>query len=87
MRGSFALLAAGALFLSPMLAESLLGQQVADAPDQQHFVVLVVAAVAPPLHGFELRELLLPIAQHVRLHAAQFAHLTDGEVASGWNRR
>ena len=41
--------------------EALVVQQVADAPDHQHLVVLVVAPVAAPLHGPELRELLLPV--------------------------
>jgi hypothetical protein len=65
--------------------EALVVQQVADAPDQQHLVVLVVAPVAAPLHRLELGELLLPVAQHIRLDAAQLAHLTDGEVALGRN--
>ena len=41
--------------------KTLVVQQIADAPDHQHLVVLVVAAVATPLHGPQLRELLLPI--------------------------
>ena len=41
--------------------EALVVEQVADAPDHQHLVVLVVAPVAAPLHGPNLRELLLPI--------------------------
>jgi hypothetical protein len=57
---------------------------VANPADQQHLVVLVVAAVAAPFHRLELGEFLLPIAQHIRLHAAQIADLTDGEVALGW---
>src|SRR4051812_41909035 len=67
--------------------EALVVQEVADAPDHQHLVVLVVAAVAPPLHRPQLRELLLPIPEHVRLDAAQLADLTDGEVALGRNSR
>ena len=67
--------------------EALFVEQVADAADQQHFVVLVIAPVAPTLHGLQLREFLLPVAQHVRLHAAQLAHFTDGEVALGWDGR
>jgi len=47
--------------------------------DEQHFVVLVVAAVAAALHRLELCELLLPVAEHVRLHRAQIAYLPDGE--------
>ena len=46
-------------------------------------MVLVIAAVAAPFDWAQLAELLLPIAQDVRLHHAKFAHLTDGEVALG----
>src|SRR5581483_2868582 len=67
--------------------ESLLVEQLSDAADEQHLVVLVVAAVAAALDGLELRELLLPVAQHVRLHAAQLAHLPDREVALRGDRR
>ena len=81
------------LFAQPVAratdGEALVVQQIADAADQQHFVVLVVAPVASALHRLELGELLFPIAQHVRLDAAQLAHLTDGEVAlcgNGWER-
>src|SRR2546426_396715 len=62
-------------------------EQLADAADEQHFVVLVIAPVAASLHRLELGELLLPVAQDVRLHPAQLAHLTDGELALGGNRR
>ena len=41
--------------------EALVVQQVADAADHQHLVVLVITAVATPLHGAQLREFLLPI--------------------------
>src|SRR5687767_1500676 len=67
--------------------EAFLVEQLADAPDEQHLVVLVVAAVAAPLDRLELREFLLPVAQHVRLDAAKLAHLTDGEVALRRDRR
>src|ERR1043166_1419823 len=63
--------------------EALIVQQVADAADQQHLVMLIIAPVAAPFHRFELSELLLPVAQHVRLDAAQLADLADGEVALG----
>ena len=39
----------------------------------------------PTLTKAELAELLFPVAQHVRLHAAQIADLTDGEVTFGRN--
>ena len=67
--------------------EALLVEQVADAPDQQHFVMLVIAAVAAPLYRLELRELLLPVAQHVRLDRAQLADLANREIALGGYRR
>ena len=69
--------------------EPLFVQQLANPADQQHFVVLVVASVATPFHRLELCEFLLPVTQHVRLDAAQFTHLTDGEVTfcgDGWER-
>ncbi len=46
-------------------------------------MVLVVAAIAAALYWLELRELLLPVSQHVRLDRAQIADLPDGEVAFG----
>ena len=66
--------------------EALLVQQIAYAPDHQHLVVLVIAAITSPLHGPQLRELLLPIPQHMRLDATQLTNLTNGEVALGWYR-
>src|SRR5712671_1402486 len=58
--------------------EAFLVQQLADAADQQHFVVLVIAPVAAALDRLQLRELLFPVAQDVRLHSAQLAHFADG---------
>src|SRR4051812_44243972 len=55
--------------------EAFFVKQFADAADEQDFVMLVVAPVAAPLDGLELRELLLPIPEHVRFDAAQLAHL------------
>ena len=79
----------GESIASPADGEALLVQQVANAANEEHLMVLVVAPVATPLHRLELRELLLPVAQHIRLHATQVADLTDGEVAlggDGWER-
>src|SRR5712691_287259 len=67
--------------------EALFVGQLADAADQEHLVVLVIAPVAAPLHRLQLRELLLPVAQHVRLHPAEVADFTDREVALGRDRR
>ena len=44
-------------------------------------MMLIVTAVAPPFHRAQLRELLLPITEHMRFYTAQIADLTDGEVA------
>src|SRR6185295_116882 len=71
----------------PADGEAFFVEQFADAADEQDFVVLVIAAVAAALDGFELRELLLPVAQDVRLHPAEVAHLTDREVALGRDGR
>src|SRR5690606_785573 len=60
--------------------ETLVVEQFPDTTDKQHFVVLVIPAVAATLDRFELRELLFPVAQNVGLDAAQFADLTDGEI-------
>src|SRR5688572_29553954 len=67
--------------------EAFFVEQLADAPDQQHLVVLVIAPVAASLDRLELRELLLPVAQHMRLHPAELADLTDREVALCRDRR
>src|SRR6516165_4666539 len=67
--------------------EALLVEQVADAPDEQDFVVLVVAAVAAALDRLELREFLLPVTEHVRLNRTEVADLADGEIALGGDRR
>ena len=67
--------------------KALLVQQAAYLPDDQHVLALIIAAVAAPLDGFELREFLLPVAQNVRLDAAQVADLADGEVALSRDRR
>src|SRR5687767_3298428 len=67
--------------------EPLLVEQVADATDQQHLVVLVIAPVAAPLDRLELRELLFPVAQHVRLDRTEVTDLADREVALRGDRR
>jgi len=61
--------------------ETLFVEQASNLPDDEHILTLIVASVAATLHGLQLRELLLPVAQHVGLDAAQIAHLADGEVA------
>src|SRR6185312_1458821 len=67
--------------------ETLVVQKAADLADDDHVLALIVAPVAASLDGLQLREFLLPIAQHVRLDAAALAHLADREVALARNRR
>src|SRR5690606_26023692 len=61
--------------------EALVVQERADLPDHQDILTLVITPVTAALDRIELGELLLPVAQHVRLYRAQFADLTNGEVA------
>src|ERR1700745_2621895 len=74
-------LLAGELVPRPADGEALVVEQAADLANDDDVLALVVAPVAAPLDGLELRKFLLPIAQHVRLHTAQLAHLSYGEVA------
>jgi len=67
--------------------EALLVEQAANLANDQHVLALVVAAVAAPLDRLQLRKFLFPIAQHMRLHAAQVTDFTDREVALAGNRR
>src|SRR5215472_1234452 len=82
----------GARFLARELVaraadgEALVVEQAPDLADHDHVLTLVVAAVAAALHGLELREFLLPIAKHMRLHAAEVADLADSEVTLPRNR-
>src|SRR5438477_8892989 len=65
--------------------EPLFVEQVPNAPDQQHFVVLIVTAVAATLDRFQLREFLFPITKHVRLDRTELAHLANREITFGGN--
>src|SRR5690606_545208 len=67
--------------------EALFVEQAADLPDDQHVLPLIVAAVAPALDGLELRELLFPVPENVRLYAAKLADLADREVPLSRDRR
>ena len=67
--------------------EALVVKQITNSADHDDFMVLVVATVTAALHGTQLREFLLPVAEYVRFDAAQVTHLTDGEVTfcrNGW---
>ena len=71
---------------SPADRETLVVEEVTDSADHQHLMVLIVAAVATSLDRPKLCEFLLPITKHVRLDTTKLTHLTNGEVALGWNR-
>ena len=67
--------------------KSLFIQQAADLPNDQHVLTLIIPAIAAALDGLELREFLLPVAQHMRLDPAQVADFTDGEIPLSRDRR
>ena len=67
--------------------ESLFVEQLTDPADQQYFMMLVITPVAAALDRLQLGEFLLPVTQHVRLDAAQFAHFADREVTLCRDRR
>src|SRR3569833_3461981 len=48
--------------------------------------MLIIPAIAAPLHRLELRKFLLPITQHKQFHRAEITDLTDGEIALAWYR-
>src|SRR5690606_19867638 len=66
LRGVLLCRVAGKLLARTGDGEALVVQQAANLPDHDDVMTLVVAAVAAPLHGLELRKLLLPVTQYVR---------------------
>ena len=67
--------------------EALFVEKRADLADHHDVVALVITPVATPLDRLELRELLLPVAQDVRLDAAEVADFAYGEIPLAGNRR
>ena len=67
--------------------KSLLVKQTSNLADHDHVLALVVSPVATTLDGFELGELLLPIAKYMGFDPAEFAHFADREITLAWNRR
>ena len=61
---------AGEAVPRPTDGKPLFIQQAAYLPDDQHVLPLVIAAVAATLDRLELREFLLPVAQHMGFDAA-----------------
>src|SRR5882757_1990190 len=78
---------AGETIAGPANGKTLLVQQAANLPNDQHVLALIVAPIAAALDRLELWEFLLPIAKHVGFDAAQIAHFADGEIAFPRNRR
>jgi hypothetical protein len=68
-------------------SKALLIQEAANLPNDQHVLALIVPAVTAALDRLQLREFLLPIAQHMGFDAAQVADFADGEVALPRDRR
>jgi len=53
-------------------------------------MMLVVAPIATTLDGIELVEFLFPVSKYMRLHLAEVADLSNGEIAlsrNGWELR
>ena len=61
--------------------ESVVIQETPDLANDQHVLALVIAAIATPFHRLELRELLFPVPEYVRLYRAEIADFTDREIA------
>lgn len=68
-------------------SEAVFIEQAADLAHDDHILPLIITPVTAPFERLELGELLLPVAQHVRLDIAQVTYLTDGEVALAGNDR
>src|SRR5690606_33659972 len=61
--------------------ESLVVEQRADLANHEHVMTLVVASVAATLDRLEIRELLLPVAKHMRLYTTKLADFANREIA------
>src|SRR5258706_1398066 len=62
-------------------------QQAPYLPNDQHVLALIVPAVAPALGGPEVREILLPITQHMRVDAPPVPYFTHSEITPSPGRR
>src|SRR3546814_14446306 len=71
----------------PADREALLVEQAANPAHHLSVVLLVVTAIAAPLHRLELREFLFPVAQYVRLDLDQIADFAHCEVTNSEERR
>ena len=64
--------------------ETLIVQQAPNLPDDQNVLALIIAAIAASLDGLELRELLFPIPEDMRLYRTKIADFTDCEISLAW---
>ena len=62
-------------------------QQAANLTNNQHILALIITPVAPPLDGFKLWKLLLPVTQNVWFYRTQITDFTYGEIAFAWYLR
>jgi hypothetical protein len=68
-------------------SESIVIEQTADLPDDEHILTLVIAAVSAPFYRLQLRKLLLPVTQDMWLDGTQVTDFTYGEIALSWDWR
>ena len=66
--------------------ETLFIQQTSNLANHDHVTALIIAAVPATFDRLELFELLLPIAEHMRLDATQFAYFANRKITFGWYR-
>ena len=71
---------AAEFLLGPANGVALIIQQAADLADGNDIGTLIVAAVATALDRRKLRELLLPVSEHVRFYSTKFGNFTNGEI-------
>ena len=61
--------------------KALVIQQAPDLSNDQDVLALIIATIAASLYRFELRELLFPIPEYVRLNSTKIADFTYREIA------
>ena len=80
-------LVARQLLPSTAYRKSFFVKQAPDLTNYQNILSLVVTSIAATLDRLQLRELLFPIPQYMRLNRAQIADFTDCKVALARNGR
>ena len=67
--------------------KTLVIEKAPNLSDDQDVLALIITPVATPFDRLQLRELLFPVTQYVRLHRTQITHLSDSEIAFSWDWR